>query len=432
MVKVLSVNGKIPLVDGKAIEAQDYGGSTIELDTTLTQSGKAADAKAVGDALAGKQDAINDLEAIRTGAAKGATALQSVPSTYRTAAAQDVIDSSKVDKVTGKGLSTNDYTNAAKAKVDALASVATSGNYNDLTNKPTIPTVLPNPNALTFTGAVTGSYDGSEPLTVEMPSIPKPLTYDYMPEGYPKKSVSFNMEWAGNTAGLAVVEDGYGGRWYKVSDLVVDPSVFASGATLTYAGGRTDFMSIDAATGKNLITIEPGMVAFGKGQVMIFTETPEAPYEAFEIGVYFESDEIYDVRKVTGGGVITPMAEEFLPNIPADKLPASGVTTLHINVTAVNLDAMMVTTSTADKTPAEMEQASLNGPIWCVVTFAAGIMSEEAVSIGIPPAYLGGGVAFGMMVATDHDTDGTNAIMYTVTPGDTINPWSVDLRGFGS
>ena len=139
MVKVLSVNGKIPLVDGKAIKAQDGGGSTVELDTTLSKVGKAADAKAVGDALAGKQDTISDLEAIRAGAAKGATALQSVPNTYRTAAAQDVIDSGKVDKVTGKGLSSNDYTNAAKAKVDALAPVATSGNYNDLTNKPTIP-----------------------------------------------------------------------------------------------------------------------------------------------------------------------------------------------------------------------------------------------------------------------------------------------------
>ena len=115
------------------------GGSTVELDTTLTQSGKAADSKAVGNALAGKQNTISDLEAIRTGASKGATALQSVPNTYRTAAAQDVIDSGKVDKVTGKGLSTNDYTDAAKAKVDALAPVATSGNYNDLSNKPTIP-----------------------------------------------------------------------------------------------------------------------------------------------------------------------------------------------------------------------------------------------------------------------------------------------------
>ena len=33
-----------------------------------------------------------------------------------------------------------------------------------------IPTALPNPNSLTFTGAVTGSYDGSEDLTVEIPS----------------------------------------------------------------------------------------------------------------------------------------------------------------------------------------------------------------------------------------------------------------------
>ena len=33
-----------------------------------------------------------------------------------------------------------------------------------------IPTTLPNPNALTFTGAVTGSYDGSAPLSVDIPS----------------------------------------------------------------------------------------------------------------------------------------------------------------------------------------------------------------------------------------------------------------------
>ena len=138
-------------------------------------------------------------------------------------------------------------------------------------------------------------------------NTPKPLTYDYMPEGYPTKN-RFTIEWDGNTEGLTMADS-----MYKVSDLVVDPSVFASGATLTYADGSTQFMSIDAETRKNRITIEPGKITFGEGQVKIFTETPEPPYEAFEIGVYFESDEIYDVRKVTGGEVITPMAEEFLP-----------------------------------------------------------------------------------------------------------------------
>jgi hypothetical protein len=34
------------------------------------------------------------------------------------------------------------------------------------------PTALKNPNALTFTGAATGSYDGSAAKTVEIPSKP--------------------------------------------------------------------------------------------------------------------------------------------------------------------------------------------------------------------------------------------------------------------
>lgn len=145
----------------------------------------------------------SDLDAaVQTSLGKADTALQEHQSlaAYRTAAAQDEIDSGKVDKVTGKGLSTNDYTASAKAKVDAIPAnpkytdtvyddtalkerVATiegkesawdaksdfSGSYNDLTDKPTIPTALPNPNAITFTGAVTGSYNGSEPVTINIP-----------------------------------------------------------------------------------------------------------------------------------------------------------------------------------------------------------------------------------------------------------------------
>lgn len=45
-----------------------------------------------------------------------------------------------------------------------------------------MPDKLPNPNALTFTGAVSGSYDGSEPLKMEIPSggggVSLPLLYD--------------------------------------------------------------------------------------------------------------------------------------------------------------------------------------------------------------------------------------------------------------
>ena len=71
--------------------------------------------------------------AVQTSLGKADSALQAVPSTYRTASAQDTIDKGKVEKVTGKGLSTNDYTNAAKAKVDAIPASPkyTDTVYND-------------------------------------------------------------------------------------------------------------------------------------------------------------------------------------------------------------------------------------------------------------------------------------------------------------
>ena len=62
-----------------AAEINEKLGKIVDLDTTLTHEGEAADAKATGDAVG-----------------------------------------RKVDKVDGKGLSSNDYDNAAKAKVDAI------------------------------------------------------------------------------------------------------------------------------------------------------------------------------------------------------------------------------------------------------------------------------------------------------------------------
>lgn len=167
-----------------AYDAARNGGYT---DTQANFYTDLAATQGFASALENKQDTINDLETIRAGAAKGATALQAVPNTYRTAAAQDTIDNDlsnrvsaiegkeagwngkyskptggipkadlaaavqtslgkadsalqqhqslaayrtasaqdtidngKVDKVSGKGLSTNDYTAAAKKKVDAI------------------------------------------------------------------------------------------------------------------------------------------------------------------------------------------------------------------------------------------------------------------------------------------------------------------------
>ena len=107
-----------------------------------------------------------------------------------------------------------------------------------------------------------------------------------------------------------------------------------------------------------------------------------------------------------------------------------GVTTLHINVTAVNFETMEAT-FTADKTPAEMLQAAISGPIWCVVTVAAGIFGEIAVSVGVPPTWYGAGaVAFGEVIKPAHNGDGNNEIGYAVR-GSSAG-WVVDMARIAS
>lgn len=54
-------------------------------------------------------------------------------------------------------------------QLDISKKTSFSGNYDDLTNKPVIPTELPNPKALTFTGNATGTYDGSTAVTIDIP-----------------------------------------------------------------------------------------------------------------------------------------------------------------------------------------------------------------------------------------------------------------------
>ena len=92
----------------------------------------------LNNALSAKQDVIGDLADIRSGAAKGATALQSIPSEYITEteltnkgyATTSSVNSAlngKVDKDGNKVLSTNDFTNALKTKLEGLS------NYDDTT-----------------------------------------------------------------------------------------------------------------------------------------------------------------------------------------------------------------------------------------------------------------------------------------------------------
>lgn len=58
-----------------------------------------------------------------------------------------------------------------KATTEAIESLTAEdvGALPDTTEIPVVPSKLPNPNALTFTGAVSATYDGSSPVSVEIP-----------------------------------------------------------------------------------------------------------------------------------------------------------------------------------------------------------------------------------------------------------------------
>ena len=106
-----------------------------------------------------------------------------------------------------------------------------------------------------------------------------------------------------------------------------------------------------------------------------------------------------------------------------------AITTLHINVTGINTETRNAII-TADKTPAEIKQAALDGPVWCVVSFPAGILTEEALTLGVPPSWNGINIAFGVVQAIVHDSDGDNIIVYVVRPLDD-DTWFLDLNAFG-
>ena len=135
-------------------------------------------------------------------------------------------------------------------------------------------------------------------------------------------------------------------------------------------------------------------------------------------------------EKIIAGQDLTPITrmEMFLKNFGGGG-GGGGVTTLHIDVTAVNMETREAT-FTADKTPVEMQEASVTGPIWCVVTFAAGLLSAEAVSIGVPPAWYGGQSAFGETVLSVHNDNGNNTYSYAVRRGGP-DKWIFDITQFG-
>lgn len=360
------------------------GGIEAETDPIFSASPAATITEAKMAEWDGKQNTIADLATIRSGAEKGATALQSVPSEYGTKAwvteqARDIANDAvgdfeavaveplaeevsqlkgaignKVDKVTGKGLSAEDFTSALKIKLEGLnnyddteisaavaslqtqldtlvsgdtttaiktfneviafldgiadtedlagiiasieqqiagkmdnvtlAKVATSGSYNDLSNKPTIPS------------AVTESTVSGWGFTKNTGTYSKPTG------GIPKNDLSSAVQASLDKADAAVPIYTVGDNVYAEANGVADELFIY--ALPTSANGDEDDIFVTRGTLKTI----NGESLFGSGDITI------------------SGGGSGTITEVQANG--TSVSKSGVANIPAATTSAYGVTKL--------------------------------------------------------------------------------------------------------
>lgn len=203
----------------------------------------------------------------------------------------------------------------------SFATVATSGSYNDLNNKPTIPTSLPTPNSLTFTGATTGTWNGSAAKTVNIPTYSNAST-----SSSGLMSASDKSKLNGIAGGAEVNQNAF-------SNVVV-------GSTTIAADSKTDTLTLTA--GSNI------------------TLTPNATNDSITISVSGSSYSLPLASNSTRGGIkLSSSTQGGTPN---------GITTTPGRTYAVQVNSS--------------EQAVVNVP-WTNTTYseattsASGLMSSS-------------------------------------------------------
>lgn len=184
--------------------------------------------------LKNKQDVIADLDAIRSGAAKGATAVQDI---NHLATKEEL--KGKVDKVDGKQLSTEDFTTALKNKLNGLSNYDDTAISNALDNlRSDFDTLVSGDttNAIKTFNEVIAFLDGisdSEDLDSIIASIEQQIAgkYSKPSSGIPKTDLSSNVQESLNKADSALQEEQYKGTISAVDAVeIVDDPTFEGGS----------------------------------------------------------------------------------------------------------------------------------------------------------------------------------------------------------
>ena len=135
-------------------------------------------------------------------------------------------------------------------------------------------------------------------------SVPKPLTYDYMPEGYPTKSAGTVTVMGEQELAFAVSDGVYAAPITNALEIVV-------GQTYTVNWDGTEYECVCSAIQSNLALGNLSIMGedADTGEPFIYANTPYMG-SAF---ITLDTSASHTISVKTTEEVITPMAEEFLP-----------------------------------------------------------------------------------------------------------------------
>ena len=181
----------------------------------------------------------------------------------------------------------------------------------------------------------------SKPV-MNVDTVPKPLTYDYMPEGYPKKGGLWSIEWDGNTEGLTHVSFREDLGFYKISDFLPTDDEFI-GATLEISDGS----SIEIASNMIENSLYPGITLVGDNIAIVRQDNSSINDITFsEKGAYFPYGRGLYAKKLSGEH-ITPISEEFLPLNIVKAIDAIGEAVGTVGAAADTADTALTIADTA-------------------------------------------------------------------------------------
>ena len=139
-------------------------------------------------------------------------------------------------------------------------------------------------------------------------SVPKPLTFDYMPAGYPTKSVQTTTLMEEQELAFTL-SDGF----YMAS--ITNAFEIAAGQTYTVKWDGTEYECVGATAGENMYALgNLSMAGVGAdtGEPFIYAYVTVGAEAVGQFGTFDTSaSHTISVKRIVE--TVTPMAEEFLP-----------------------------------------------------------------------------------------------------------------------